>query len=389
LRSASRPLLTSRMQGFGTSVFAEYTRLANEHRAVNLGQGFPDFDGPDFVKEAAIAAIRSGQNQYLPMTGLPAMAQAVADHQRRFYGVEYDPAREVTVYAGATEAIFVSLQALLDPGDEVVVFEPYYDSYPAGAAMAGATLRTVTLRAPDFTFDRADLRAAITPRTRAFLLNSPNNPSGRVFSPAELDEIASICVEHDLLAITDEVYEHIVFEGAHVPLASRPGMRERTVTISSTGKTFSLTGWKIGYTCAAPPLTEALRMVHQFVTFTIASPFQHAMAAALATGEAYFSDLVADYRSRRDRLCAGLREAGFTVRSPEGTYFALADIRPLGYEDGATFCRELPGRVGVAAIPASAFYAHPAAGRHLVRFAFCKKDETLEEGLRRLRSLRP
>jgi N-succinyldiaminopimelate aminotransferase len=377
------------MQGFGTSVFAEYTLLANQHRAVNLGQGFPDFDGPEFVKEAAIAAIRGGQNQYLPMTGLPAMTRAVADHQRRFYGVAYDPAREVTVYAGATEAIFVSLQAFLDPGDEVVVFEPYYDSYPAGAAMAGATLRTVTLRAPDFTFDGAELRAAITPRTRAFLLNSPNNPSGRVFSAAELDEIASVCVEHDLLAITDEVYEHIVFDGAHVPLAARPGMRDRTVTISSTGKTFSLTGWKIGYTCAAPPLTEALRMVHQFVTFTIASPFQHAMAAALTTGDAYFSELVADYRSRRDRLCAGLRDAGFAVRPPEGTYFALADIRPLGYEDGETFCRELPGRVGVAAIPASAFYAHPAAGRHLVRFAFCKRDETLEEGLRRLRALRP
>jgi N-succinyldiaminopimelate aminotransferase len=377
------------MQGFGTSVFAEYTRLASEHKAVNLGQGFPDFDGPEFVKEAAVAAIRGGQNQYLPMTGLPAMAQAVADHQRRFYGVAYDPAREVTVYAGATEAIFVALQALLDPGDEVVVFEPFYDSYPAGAAMAGASLRTVTLRAPEFAFDPAELRAAITPRTRAFLLNSPNNPSGRVFSAEELDGIASICVEHDLLAITDEVYEHIVFERPHLPLASRPGMRERTVTISSTGKTFSLTGWKIGYTCAAPPLTEALRMVHQFVTFTIASPFQHAMAAALTTGDAFFTDLAADYRSRRDRLCAGLRDAGFAVRPPQGTYFALADIRPLGYEDAETFCRELPGRVGVAAIPASAFYAHPAAGQHLVRFAFCKKDETLEEGLRRLRALRP
>jgi N-succinyldiaminopimelate aminotransferase len=388
MNSASRPLLTSRLQGFGTSVFAEYTRLATEHRAVNLGQGFPDFDGPEFVKEAAIAAIRAGQNQYLPMTGLPAMARAVADHQRRFYAVEYDPAREVTVYAGATEAIFVALQAFLDPGDEVIVFEPYYDSYPAGTAMARATLRTVTLRAPDFTFDRSELRAAVTPRTRALLLNSPNNPSGKVFSPTELDEIASLCAEHDLLAITDEVYEHIVFEGAHVPLAARPGMRERTVTISSTGKTFSLTGWKIGYSCAASALTEALRMVHQFVTFTIASPFQHAMAAALTTSDDYFRELAADYRSRRDRLCAGLRDAGFAVRAPEGTYFALADIRPLGYEDGETFCRELPARVGVAAIPASAFYAHPAAGRHLVRFAFCKKDETLEEGLRRLRGLR-
>ncbi len=383
-----RPLLTSRLQGFGTSVFAEYTRLANEHRAVNLGQGFPDFDGPEFVKEAAVAAIRGGHNQYEPMIGVPAMTRAVAEHQRRFYGLEYDPAREVTVYAGATEAIFVSLQVLLEAGDELIVFEPYYDSYPAGAAMAGATLRAVTLRAPEFGFDRSELRAAITPRTRAVLLNSPNNPSGKVFAPAELDEIAALCRERDLLAITDEVYEHLVFEGAHVPLAARPGMRERTVTISSTGKTFSLTGWKIGYTCAPPALTDALRMVHQFVTFTIASPFQHAMAAALTTGDEYFRRLCADYRSRRDRLCAGLRDAGFAVRAPDGTYFALADIRPLGYEDGEKFCRELPGRVGVAAIPASAFYEHPAAGRHLVRFAFCKKDETLDEGLRRLGRLR-
>jgi len=388
MSSLSRAYLTSRLQGFGTSVFAEYTRLAAEHQAVNLGQGFPDFDGPEFVKEAAIAAIRAGRNQYEPMIGSAALTRAAADHQRRFYGLDYDPAREVTIYAGATEAIFVALQALLEAGDEVIVFEPYYDSYPAGAALAGARLVPVTLRGPDFALDAAALAAAVTPRTRAVLLNTPSNPCGHVFSPAELDEVAAVCRKHDLLAVTDEVYEHIAFERRHVPLASRPGMRERTVTISSTGKSFSLTGWKIGYTCAPPALTEALRMVHQFVTFTIASPFQHAMAVALAAPDDYFASLAAEYRARRDQLCEGLERAGFAVQPPQGTYFALADVRPLGVEDGETFCLELPGRVGVAAIPVAAFYASPGEGRHLVRFAFCKKEETLTEGLRRLRGLK-
>jgi N-succinyldiaminopimelate aminotransferase len=383
-----RSVLTSRMRGFGTSVFAEFTHLANEHKAVNLGQGFPDFDGPDFVKEAAVAAIRTGHNQYERMIGLPALAEAVAAHQRRFYGLDYDPEREVTVYAGCTEAIFVALQALLEPGDEVVLFEPFYDAYRPGLAMAGASPRVVPLRAPEFALDPAALEAAVSPRTRAIFLNSPNNPSGKVFSPAELDVIARLCRKHDLLAVTDEVYEHIVFEPAHAPLASRLGMRERTVTLSSTGKTFSLTGWKIGWSCAPPEITEALRMVHQFVTFCIATPFQHAMAAALGTSDDYYEGLRADYRARRDRLCEGLEEAGFGVRKPEGTYFALADIRPLGGDDDVAFCRALPARVGVAAIPVSAFYDGPGAPRHLVRFAFCKKDATLEEGLRRLRKLR-
>jgi len=376
------------MRGFGTSVFAEFTHLSNQHKAVNLGQGFPDFDGPDFVKDSAVAAIRAGHNQYERMTGLRALAEAVAAHQRRFYGLEYDPDREVTVYAGCTEAIFVALQALLEPGDEVVLFEPFYDAYRPGLAMAGASPRVVTLRAPTFALDAAALEAVVGPRTRAIFLNSPNNPSGKVFSPGELDAIARVCQKHDLLAITDEVYEHVVFEPSHVPLASRPGMRERTVTLSSTGKTFSLTGWKIGWSCAPPEITEALRMVHQFVTFCVATPFQHAMAAALGTSDDYYDRLRADYRSRRDRLCDGLDEAGFGVRKPEGTYFALADIRPLGWDDDLAFCRALPARVGVAAIPASAFYDGPGAPRHLVRFAFCKKDATLEEGLRRLKRLR-
>jgi N-succinyldiaminopimelate aminotransferase len=383
-----RALLTSRLRGFSTSVFAEFTALAVAHGAVNLGQGFPDFDGPDFVKEAAVAAVREGRNQYERMPGLRPLAEAVAAHQRRFYGLEYDPDREVTVYAGCTEAIFVALQALLDPGDEVLLFEPFYDSYRPGIALAGAVSRVVPLRGGGFALDPAALRAAAGPRMRALVLNSPNNPSGKVFSPAELHEIAALCRERDLLAITDEVYEHIAFEEAHVPLASLPGMRDRTVTLSSTGKTFSLTGWKIGWSCASPALTEALRMVHQFVTFCVAAPLQHATAAALAADDGYYERLRADYRARRDRLCEGLQEAGFGVEAPRGTYFALADIRPLGWDDDVAFCRALPGKIGVAAIPVSAFYAEPGAVRHLVRFAFCKKDDTLDEAIRRLRKLR-
>jgi N-succinyldiaminopimelate aminotransferase len=383
-----RPFLSSRLAGFGTSIFAEMTRLANEHGAVNLGQGFPDFDGPVWVREAAIAAIRAGHNQYCRSAGLPELTRAIAAHQRRFYGLEYDAESEITVYAGATEAIFSTLQALLDPGDEVVVFEPFYDSYAPGIALAGATMRVVSLRAPDFAFDPEELAAAVGPRTRALVLNSPNNPAGKVLSRSELSCIAELCRERDLIAICDEVYEHIVFDAEHVPLATLPGMRERTVTISSSGKTFSLTGWKIGWTCAPPAISAALRSAHQFVTFTNGTPFQHAMAAALAAGDDFYEGLRREYRARRDRLCAGLREIGFRVLEPAGTYFVQADIRPLGFEDDEAFCRELPARVGVAAIPTTAFYARKALARHLVRFAFCKTDAMLDEALRRLRRLR-
>ena len=381
-------ILSSRLAGFGTSVFAEYTALAAEHGAINLGQGYPDFDGPDFVKDAAIAAIREGRNQYSPMIGLLDLRRAVAEHQERFYGLRFDPDHEVTVYAGATEAIFSTLQAVLEAGDEVVLFSPYYDSYPAGIAMAGASTRVVTLRGDDFRLHAEDLEAAMTPRTRAVMVNSPLNPAGKVFCPGELEIVAEACRRHDLLAITDEVYEHLVFDGAHVPLASLPGMRERTVTISSTGKTFSLTGWKIGYTCAPAELTRALRTAHQFVTFAVNTPGQVAMAVALRAPDAYFATFQAEYRARRDRLCTGLREAGFVVTSPAGTYFAVADIRPLGFDDDVAFCRALPKRCGVAAIPISAFQGPTNAVRHLVRFAFCKTDAMLDEGLRRLRRLK-
>ena len=388
MAAVGRPHLTRRLQGFGTSIFAEVTQLAVRHGAVNLGQGFPDFDGPEFVKDAAVAAIHTGHNQYSRMSGIPELCRSVAQHQKRFYGLDYDPDTEVTVCSGATEAIHSTLQALLDPGDEVVIFEPFYDSYPAGIALAGATARVVTLRAPGFAYEPAELEAALTPRTRAVLVNTPSNPSGKVFTRAELEHVAELCRSRDIVAIADEVYEHMTYDAEHVPLASLPGMRERTVTISSTGKTFSLTGWKIGYACAAPEITAALRGVHQFVTFCVATPFQHAMAAALAAPDAYFETLRRDYRARRDRLCEGLRDAGLEALVPAGTYFVQADIRPLGFDDDVAFCRMLPERVGVAAIPTSAFYQNRAEGRHLVRFAFCKTDATLNEGIRRLRALR-
>jgi N-succinyldiaminopimelate aminotransferase len=383
-----RPPLTPRLAGFGTSVFTEMTALAVRHDAVNLGQGYPDFDGPDFVKEAAIAAIRAGHNQYAPMPGLPRLQRAVAEHQERFYGLEYDAAKEVTVHTGATEGLCAALQALLDPGDEVILFEPFYDAYRPGFSLVGARPRIVRLHPPEFTFESAELEGATGPKTRALLLNSPHNPAGRVFRPGELEEIAALCRRHDLVAVTDEVYEHIVFEGAHVPLAALPGMRDRTVTISSAGKTFSLTGWKVGWSCAPPALAAALRSAHQFITFAVATPLQHAAAAALAADDAYYVRLREAYRVRRDRLCAGLAAVGFAVAPPQGTYFVVADIRPVGFDDDVAFCRQLPERIGVAAIPLSAFGTE-GGPHHLARFAFCKDEATLDEGLRRLHRLRP
>ncbi len=381
-----------RVQGFGTTIFAEMTALAQRHDAVNLGQGFPDFDGPDPVKEAAVEAIREGRNQYCPTGGVPELAAAIARHQERFWGLDYGP-DEITVYAGATEAIFASLQALCDPGDEVILFEPFYDSYRASIAMAGACERVVTLHdrpsssGDGFSYPPEELEAAVTPRTRAILLNTPHNPTGKVYSRPELEHLAGLCRRHDLVLISDEVYEHLVYEGEHLSPASLPGMRERTVSISSAGKTFSFTGWKIGWSCAPVELTRALRAAHQFITFCNGTPFQYAVARGLASDDEYFAGLTAAYRARRDRLCAGLAEVGFGVRRPAGTYFVLADIRPLGYEDDVEFCRMLPETVGVAAIPPTSFYLHREAGRHLVRFAFCKTNAVLDEAVRRLRRL--
>lgn len=379
-----RPLLTPRLEPFGTTIFTEMTELAVRHQAVNLGQGFPDFDGPEFVKEAALEAIRAGRNQYCRSFGIPELNQAVAAHQERFYGLAFDPQSEVTVFSGATEALHAAFTALFDPGDEAILFEPFYDAYRPGLACSGAAARIVSLAPPRFTFDPSDLEAAVTARTRAVVLNSPHNPTGKVFDDAELEAVAALCRRHDLLAITDEVYEHLVFEGRHRPLAGFPGMRERTVTISSAGKTFSTTGWKVGWACAAASLTRALRAAHQFITFCTPAPFQAAAAAGLAAPDAFFRELTGDYRARRDQLCRGLIEAGFGVLEPAGTYFVVADSAPLGATDGAAFCRELPARTGVAAIPVSAFCREEAPGRSLVRFAFCKRPETLAEGIKRL-----
>ena len=382
------PHLTSRLQGFGTTIFAEMTALALQHGAVNLGQGAPDFAAPQAVKDAAIRAINEDRNQYAPGNGVPALRNAIAQHQQRFWNLSYDPDTEVTVTAGATEAICASLLALCDAGDEVVMFEPYYDSYRASIAMAGASERVVTLRPPSFDYDPADLEAVITPKTRAILVNTPHNPTGKVFRRDELEHIARLCVEHDLIAITDEVYEHLVFDGEHIGLASLPGMRERTVVISSAGKTFSVTGWKIGWVCAPPALTAAVRTAKQFMTFTNGHPFQYAIVAALELPDEYFATYTAGYRRRRDQLVAGLRDVGLDVFEPQGTYFVTADVAAIGYDDGFEFCRTMPAKIGVAAVPNAAFYIDPRRGQSLVRFGFCKTEESLDEGIDRLRALK-
>jgi len=381
------PYLVERMRRFGTTIFAEMSALAVATGSINLGQGFPDTDGPPEVIEAAIAAIRAGDNQYPPGIGIAPLRTAVAEHQARFWGLEYDPDSEILVTAGATEAIATSLLALLGPGDEAVTFEPYYDSYAACIALAGAQRRVVTLRPPDYAFALEQLQAAITPKTKLILLNSPHNPTGKVFSRDELTAIAELCVERDLLAVTDEVYEHLVYDGEHVPIATLPGMRNRTVTISSAGKTFSMTGWKTGWACAPALLVEAVRTVKQFMTYVHGAPFQHAAAAGLRLPDEYFSGLAADLAAKRDLLAAGLADAGFEVYPPSGTYFITADIRPFGETDGMAFCRSLPERCGVVAVPSVAFYDDEDAGRPLVRFACCKRLEVIDDAATRLRSM--
>jgi len=349
-----RPALSRRLDGFGTTIFTEMTRLADDHHAINLAQGFPDFDGPALAKDAAIAAIRGGLGQYARMSGVPELHAALSARYRLDWGLDYAADTEITVTSGATEAIFAAIQGTCDAGDEVVLFEPYYDSYKASVRMAGAVPRVVTLYGPGWEFDRDEVRAAFGERTRAILVNSPHNPTGKVFSPEELEFLAGLCRERDVLCITDEVYEHLVYEGRHVPMASLPGMRERTITISSFGKTFSLTGWKIGWAAAPPELTSAVRAAHQFITFATATPLQHGAAVALAeAGPEYFDTLLADYRDRRDFLVGALRRVGFEVMQPAGAYFVCADFRPFGFHDDREFVRHLIEKVGVAAIPPS------------------------------------
>ncbi|MFE7191291.1 pyridoxal phosphate-dependent aminotransferase [Kitasatospora sp. NPDC057541] len=384
----ARPLLNRRLAGMGTTIFAEMSALATATGSINLGQGFPDTDGPEEVREAAVRALREGRgNQYPPGPGVPELRQAIAGHQLRRYGLGYDPDTEVLVTAGATEAIAAALLALLEPGDEVIAFEPFYDSYAACIAMAGAVRVPLTLRTPAFRPDLDELRALVTPRTRLLLLNSPHNPTGLVLTPDELTAIAELAVEHDLLVVTDEVYEHLVFTGAHHPVAALPGMRERTVSISSAGKTFSFTGWKVGWVTGTPELVAAVRTAKQYLTYVSAGPFQYAVAEALNLPDGYFEDLRADLRHKRDLLAAGLTAAGFRVFRPEGTYFITTDITPLGEKDGIAFCRTLPERCGVVAIPNAVFYDDVEAGRPLVRFTFCKQTAVLEEAVDRLSRL--
>lgn len=385
-------MVATRLRPFGTTIFSEMTKLAQEKGAINLAQGFPDFDGPPGIVEAAHAAMRAGENQYARSQGHPALVRAIAEKQRRDYDLAWDPMTEVAVFSGATEGIAAAMLGLCDPGDEVVLVEPFYDSYPACVAMAGGTPRYVTLRYPEFALDPAALAAAITPRTRLLVLNSPHNPTGKVFTRDELGVIAEACRRHGLLAITDEVYEYLTFDGAvHVPLATLPGMRERTLTLSSTGKTFSYTGWKIGWATGPRDLVSAAQAAHQFLTFAVATPFQVAMAHALTTFQAeYLREFRQAYAERRDFLAGVLRTAGFDVAMPRGTYFICAGFQRLSAADDRTFARELVDRVGVAAIPPSPFYAAaPEEGRRLLRFAFCKKMETLRAAAERLSKLRP
>jgi N-succinyldiaminopimelate aminotransferase len=386
------PYLASRLQGFGTTIFAEMSALAVRTGAINLGQGFPDSDGPAEVAEAAVAAIRSGENQYPPGPGTPDLRAAIAEHQARFWGIELDPDAEVLVTAGATEAVAAALIALCEPGDEVLAFEPFYDSYRAAASMAGASLSVVTLTPPDdgrgpYRFDLEALPAAVSPRTRVVLLNSPHNPTGKVFDRHELEAVARLCVEHDLLAVTDEVYEHLVFAGEHVPISTLPGMAERTLTISSAGKTFSFTGWKIGWATGPAPLVAAVRTAKQFLTYVNGAPFQPAVAVGLRLGDAYFDGLRDDLARKRDLLCDGLAGAGLRTIRPDGTYFVTVDITSVGESDGSAFCRSLPDRCGVVAVPNSVFYLDAARGQHLVRFAFCKQESVLAEAASRLATL--
>ncbi|MDO9497947.1 MAG: pyridoxal phosphate-dependent aminotransferase [Nocardioides sp.] len=377
--------LAHRLDGIPPTIFSQMSALAASTGSVNLGQGFPDVDGPPEVVARAVRALQEGANQYAPGIGVPALRQAIARHQRRHYGIELDPDSQVVVTTGCTEAVAAALLGLVDPGDEVVVLEPYYDSYVAMIQMAGGVRRPVTLRAPGFRLDPDELRAAVTARTRFVLLNSPHNPTGSVLTRDELQVVADVAIEHDLVVITDEVYEHLVFDDhTHLPIATLPGMAERTLTLSSAGKSYSFTGWKVGWATGPADLVGAVLAAKQWLTFTSGSPLQPAVAVALDEHPDFPARLAADLQGRRDLLCAGLADAGLGVQVPEGTYFATTDVADLGWEDGLAFCRALPERAGVVAIPAQVFYDDLEAGRHLVRWAFCKQPEVIADGLRRL-----
>ena len=381
------PFIKDSMREFGETIFAEMSALAVKTGAINLGQGFPDTDGPREIAELAITAIRDGHNQYPPGLGIKKLRDAISHHQMRFYGLEFDSETEVLVTAGATEAIAASLLAICEQGDEIITFEPYYDSYAASIALAGGVRRVITLNTPDYSFSIDDLEKLITAKTKAILLNSPHNPTGKVFTHNELSQIANLCIEHDLVAICDEVYEHLVFEGQHIPLIQYPGMRDRTIQISSAGKTFSFTGWKIGWVCAQPALLDTVRTAKQFLTYVNGAPFQHAIAEALNLPDHYFDNFLEDMKVKRDCLSQGLEKAGLTTFTPQGTYFVTADIENLGYEDGKQFCLDLPVQCGVVAVPNVVFYDNKDLGSTFIRFAFCKRLDVLEEAVERLQTL--
>jgi N-succinyldiaminopimelate aminotransferase len=384
-------MISSRLRPFGTTIFSEMTRLAQQHGAINLSQGFPDFEGPPGIVDAAVEALRGGNNQYARSMGLPSLVEAIAAHEEKYYGLKYDPLSEVGVFSGATGAIAAFILGYLEPGDEVILFEPFYDSYPAIATLAGATIKTYTLRFPEFAIDPAELASLFGPRTRLIVLNTPHNPTGKVFTPEELELIAGLCQRHGTVVLADSVYEHLTYGTAkHAPIASVPGMRERTFTVSSSGKTYSFTGWKIGWGTGPKELVAAAQAAHQFLTFSTSTPMQLAIATALTRfADDYFAELRAEYTQRRDFLVEVLRSVGFDVAIPDGAYFVLADFSRLSDLDDLAFARHLTEHVGVAVIPPSPFYrTHPEAARKLVRFAFCKKQETLEKAAERLAKLR-
>ena len=373
----------TRLEHFGESVFATWSRLAVEHDAINLGQGFPDFEAPAFVKEAAIQAIQDNENQYARSDGHPKLVEAIADT----FELQIDPFEEVTVTCGSTETIAATILGLINPGDEVIVIEPFYDSYLACLSMAGAIPKIVTLHAPEFTFNEDELQSAFNKNTKMIVINTPHNPTGRVFSRKELAFIAELAIQYDAIVLSDEVYDKLVLTGEHVPIATLPKMQERTITLRSLGKVFSVTGWKIGWSVAPPELSNAIRNAHQFLTFCAATPLQVAAATCLRAPEDYFGTYTNEYRERRDLLVSGLQNVGFKVTSPQGTYFILADHTPFGFEDDLAFCMHLVKTCGVVGIPPSAFYSKSNEGMGLVRFAFCKGIETLNTAVERLKGL--
>ncbi|HTR97390.1 MAG TPA: aminotransferase class I/II-fold pyridoxal phosphate-dependent enzyme [Candidatus Acidoferrales bacterium] len=385
---SAAPRVSAKSERFSESVIREMTRLADQHGAVNLSQGFPDFPAPEAIKQEAARAVAADVNQYAITWGSKRLREALAAKHERFSGLAFDPEREIVVCCGATECMIATLLAIVDPGDEVIVFEPFYENYGPDTILSGATPRFVRLREPDWSFDPAELEAAFGPRTRAIVVNTPNNPTGKVFARAELEHIARLCRRWNVVAVTDEIYEHIVYVGEHVPMAALEGMRERTVTISGLSKTWSVTGWRIGWCLAPPAITNAIRKVHDFLTVGAPAPLQEAAAVALAMPAEYYSALAQGYRERRDFLLPVLEAAGFGVFPPNGAYYVMTDVSGFGYPDDVTFARFLVSEVGVAGVPGSSFYSDPASGRQRLRFHFARKRETLEAAAERLQSLK-